>query len=188
MGSSGLASVLETHTRQEDQQRDTAKSSQERLPDPLPLHGFYSTTMKSAFCLTLVRKTTPSRGCGTGRGALWSSRKGFPSGSPPHGVEGRLGAGSVPDGQGCSPLAPSQPLPGSTFGKCPASTQWKQLPSLGCGAGRRVEISHSVPSVCVLTFLVRLYEAAGFALEQCHPATSEGFRRQEKENTRKLQN
>lgn len=64
-GSSGLVFVLETQKRQEDQQRDMAKSSQERLPDPLPLRGFYSTTMKSAFCLTLVRKTT-SRACGTG--------------------------------------------------------------------------------------------------------------------------
>lgn len=103
MGSSGLASVLETHTRQEDQQRDTAKSSQERLPDPLPLHGFYSTTMKSAFCLTLVRKTTPSRGCGTGRGALWSSRKGFPSGSPPMVSKGGSERAACPMGRAAAP-------------------------------------------------------------------------------------
>lgn len=96
---------------------------------------------------------------GRGRCALWSSRKGFPSGSPPMVLKGGSEMAACPMGRAAAPWHLPSPClgPPSESALPPRNGNSCLLRAAGQAEGWKF---HTVPSVCVLTFLVRLYEAA----------------------------
>lgn len=132
-----------------------------------------------------------------GKCAVWSNSKGLPLDFLPHDVEWRPGAGSVPNGQGCSALAPSQTSPGATSHlqklPCPGMTLHRMETAAFCrlleGQKGGNFTLHSLHLCSYLPFQGHLSSVAGLPLDcTIFPLRKapNHFKRQENEDATRL--